>query len=357
MSGKDSPGDINSPGGSVVVDTCPCNTRKKTISVTCINQNCNYKRWHATCAGFQKPRQASLSQIGNWMCPVCVVKALPNNNSMKCTPDMFNTLYEKFENLKTEMQGKLQKMETTIANKIELQETNVNNKIKNYADTVSQNIVQHTKTNQEINKNVVELKSGIKAKFDEEQEIKEKTTKENNVLFFNVPESNKVDGKDAFADDVKKLHSILDAHVTLEKEEIKAIYRIGPKDNKRPRPIIMKLTKKEKRNDLLKLRGLEYNENVKDIEAIDDNDNEEIDGNDEINEDKEITENRQMETNTIKIFISPDRTKTEQEQHRRLVAKLKERKNNGEKNLHIKNGKIVKYQPFRGDAQLYWAEQ
>ena len=91
---------------------------------------------------------------------------------------------------------------------------------------------------------------------------------------------------------------------------------------------------KEKRLELLKLRRLKFTKT-----------NESIDGE---------TSNDSLEF--FNIFISPDRTKAEQEQHKKLVLELKERINNGEPGLYIRNGKILKYQPFRGDAQLFWAE-
>ena len=99
-----------------------------------------------------------------------------------------------------------------------MQDSNVQQSIKSYPDTVSQNIVKTAKSNQEITKNLNELKSGIESKQAKEQEIKEKRSKENNVCFFNIPESDKSDHKDAFTDDIEKLHSILDNHLTLENQ-------------------------------------------------------------------------------------------------------------------------------------------
>ena len=59
-------------------------------------------------------------------------------------------------------------------------------------------------------------------------------------------------------------------------------------------------------------------------------------------------------TKTSYIFIHPDRTTQEQEEHRKLVTILRERKKKGEKNIFIKNGKITTYQPFRDDTQFNW---
>ena len=59
----------------------------------------------------------------------------------------------------------------------------------------------------------------------------------------------------------------------------------------------------------------------------------------------------------IPIYISPDRTKKQQEEHRQLVLQLKKRKADGETNIGIRNGRIVSLQPFRRNPQLYWGEE
>ena len=57
------------------------------------------------------------------------------------------------------------------------------------------------------------------------------------------------------------------------------------------------------------------------------------------------------------IFIAPDRTLQERENHKKLVAELKERKLNGEKDIVIRNGKIVPFVPFRRNPQLFWGPE
>ena len=42
-----------------------------------------------------------------------------------------------------------------------------------------------------------------------------------------------------------------------------------------------------------------------------------------------------------RVFIAPDRTKLEQEEHANLVNELRERKTKGETNLIIRNGCII----------------
>jgi len=48
-----------------------------------------------------------------------------------------------------------------------------------------------------------------------------------------------------------------------------------------------------------------------------------------------------------KVYVSPDRTRFEREKHRKLVEELKRRREQGERNLIIKNRSIVRRQPTR----------
>ena len=243
------------------------------------------------------------------------------------------------QNIQESFSKNFETVEKSLTSKISLQESNMQKNIKSYAETVSQNFDESAKTNKKMEKHFKELKSGIETKLEQENQQKQRIAKENNICIFNVPESNKTDRKEAFGEDISKLHSILDENIFLKKEDLKAIYRVGIKHNDRPRPIVMKLTTNEKKIDLLKLRGLVYRA---------------TDQQEHVTNNEDTTDE---EAQPIRIFISPDRTRTEQENHRRLVSTLKERIAKGEKNLYIRNGKILQYQPFRGDAQLCWANQ
>ena len=125
---------------------------------------------------------------------------------------------------------------------------------------------------------------------------------------------------------------------------------------------------------MLKLRGLKYEEDEEPtnekskLEEIDNNGEETKDeesdkviatnNNEEEKENSNETENYNVDqikkAKTSYIFIHPDRTTQEQEENRKLVTKLRERKKKGEKNIFIKNGKITTYQPFREDTQFNW---
>ena len=59
---------------------------------------------------------------------------------------------------------------------------------------------------------------------------------------------------------------------------------------------------------------------------------------------------------TLCTFIpDPDRTKKEIEEQRQLVKELKERRDNGEENIGIRNGKVIQFgNPFRNSPQFCW---
>ena len=347
----------NSTNAKNMVINCPCNTNTtKTMKILkCNNQGCNYGTWHAACAGFPKATQAFLNSIKEWLCPSCIIQKLPQIASITLEKDQLNKKYfdtkindvtEKLlaiektaASLNLSMKedqlnkGKLQNnfvqqmeaMKETICTKMENQDLQV----KSYAETVSKNINESSKTNiaiSSIHKHVENLKTDIKSKQLNDKENELRIAKEFNICIFNIPESKQNDKKQAFLDDIDKLHNILDQQVTIKKEDIKKVYRKKIKDENKPRPIIMTLNSKDIRAEILKLRDLEYKE-----------------FNDE-----------NIAVNTTKIFITTDKTKLEQEQHKKLVIELKERRKT-EDNIVIRNGRIVKYQPFRADAQLYWA--
>ena len=48
----------------------------------------------------------------------------------------------------------------------------------------------------------------------------------------------------------------------------------------------------------------------------------------------------------IRVYLAPDRTLKQQQEHKKLVAELKERRSRGEEGLVIRNSKIVSFHPI-----------
>ena len=265
-------------------------------------------------------------------------------------------LNDKVTKLENSIDLKLKSLENKFLTKVDDQKKDINNNIKLYNETnvkkfseaVKQNINSNSDNNiaiSSINKNYEAISSinknfeSLKTKINQEQENKARMARENNICIFNVPESTDADQGKAKREDVRKLHTILDDKIKLIKDDIKQVYRKNIRDKNKPRPIIITLTSKEKRTELLKLRNLKYEEVVESDE--------------EVGETNDDADKAQDLIKTTMIFISKDRTQLQQEQHRKLVEELKERRGKGE-DVTIRNDKIIKNQSFRGVSQLNW---
>ena len=282
-----------------------------------------------------------------------IMKLNEKIEELKCEKETTETIENKLNDIeKNVTQGvktNIEVMEISLTNKLENQEKAVQEKINSYANTVSKNIDENEITKKEIssisNKNYEAISSinknfeTLKIKINQEQENKARMARENNICIFNVPESTDADQEKAKREDVRKLHTILDDKIKLIKDDIKQVYRKNIRDKNKPRPIIITLTSKEKRTELLKLRNLKYEEVVESDE--------------EVGETNDDADKAQDLIKTTMIFISKDRTQLQQEQHRKLVEELKERRGKGE-DVTIRNDKIIKNQSFLGVSQLNW---
>ena len=160
----------------------------------------------------------------------------------------------------------------------------------------------------------------MESKKDEEKESTLRQQKSNNVIIFNIPES-EGEPEEAIKEDVRKLKNVLKDQIEIKPEDIKTIFRKQQSnENKRPRALLLKFNNVEKRTEILKLRNLTFKDSEK----------------------------------SIQIYINPDRTYNERMQHKKARDELKARRDEGEENLLIRNGKVVKYQPFRFDPQSDW---
>ena len=211
----------------------------------------------------------------------------------------------------------------------------VKDSISSYAKVVTNNIEENNETKKVVSSmkdTIKTMETNLTSKMEVDcsslsaiekgVEAKARASKANNIIVFNVPELDSEDAEECYKRDVAIIKTIFKDKVILEKEDIKSMFRIGlNKDATKSRPIIIKFTSIEKKTEVLKIKDLQY-----------------IDSNN-------------LEHN---IYMTHDRTKKEQEEHRKLVKKLKERRENGEENLVIRNGKIIQLQPFRPNPQLFW---
>ena len=134
------------------------------------------------------------------------------------------------------------------------------------------------------------------------EEMADRERRKNNVVIYNLKEGG---NHEADKDSVSVLlNSILDCQLNVTK-----LFRLGPKSHK-DRPLLIGFECEEFKTKVLaaapKLRS---------------------------------------STQFPNVYISHDRTKSEQQQHKALVVELLQRRNRGEQNLVIRNGKIITRRP------------
>ena len=159
----------------------------------------------------------------------------------------------------------------------------------------------------------VELKGDIVIEVMEElKEIEDKKSRDCNLILYNVPESTKTVSRDRMDEDGSYCEKLFTEGVLVNRKDftITDIIRLGKRgENERPRPILVKLQSgREKWNILKNARNL-----------------------------RKCTHNG-MNT----ISIAPDLTIREREQDKKVRNELKIKKENGENDWFIKNGKLVK---------------
>ena len=278
-----------------------------------------------------------------WVCCTC-----------RAEPDRVESLTNELECLKTSMEDRFKKLEHSMQTEMKTICTTLMSEMKSFkeaphintshqtsadvkktqAPLYSQVTTKNTKimtTNTAETNEVINIipehpaensKMNPEYKANTEKEKRISAQKRNNICIFNLPESSEGDPEKAFKDDISRLKDIFKDKIVLDKNEIEKIYRKGQEINPdKPRPIIMKFSTYEKKQEILELRDLEIK-----------------------------TESNEI----LRISIEPDRTIKEQKEHKKLVLQLKKRRDEGEENIFIRNEKIIKSWPFHKDPQQYW---
>ena len=141
-------------------------------------------------------------------------------------------------------------------------------------------------------------------------ELSERERKKNNIIVYNLPEApEKSSEEQSFADLCK--------HIVEVDLNIQKIFRIGRKDSNRIRPLLVCFTSEETKLSVLSSAPrLRFHDDYK------------------------------------KVYIAPDMTKFERVKHKKLVEELKQRRQQGETNLIIKNGTITRRQLRRSNTNM-----
>lgn len=286
--------DVVEEGPVCVSITCRRDVLESENAVCC--NKCH--RWaHQACAGFNQSEYKLLTKKGKnqenlmWFCDACtpLIRCflLGKPQSPLHSPKTQVDLDKKLDKI---MAG-FSRMEEALSKKEERLEEMIEDKVAKYLS-----------------------------------EQKERSGREQNVIFHNVPESTSEDVEERKTYDKEQVEEII-SFLEVEDSEIGQTVRLGKKDTKSERPRLLKVTlgstntKKEtmtRAKNLRKSTGNYYN----------------------------------------KVFITPDLTYKEREENRKLRQKLAERRAEGESELVIKNGRITRgSKPFRERSEDKGSQQ
>lgn len=148
-------------------------------------------------------------------------------------------------------------------------------------------------------------------------EREDKQRRINNLVIYQVDESDREQGQDRELDDKQKCKEIFETGVGVPGVEVEKLIRLGKKPSRiedgnrtpNPRPLLVILKSTTEKFEILKKAR-----NLKDARS-------------------EILR---------KVVIAPDMTKKERERNRELRQQLKDKRDNGETGWYIKRGQLVK---------------
>ena len=141
------------------------------------------------------------------------------------------------------------------------------------------------------------------------KEQDEKKLRENNLVLYNVPESEKNESNDRKNEDNSFCNKLFRNGVQINDFSIVQVIRLGKvRNDNRPRPLLVKCGNSREKWSILR--------NAKNL--------------------KHCSENLK------KVIITPDMTKSERDVEKQLRDELREKRENGENDWYIKNKKLVK---------------
>ena len=180
-------------GGHSMINSCPCNSEKqgKVQWLQCVNDECVSPTWHASCAGFDNPKEAVIKALrGIWRCPYCVIAKFPRDDNQldvdqqvmaittKVKDVISQEIKQEIDNLSKLVQGTLCEIETKCLPNMMNLPKKVGNQ-ESYANIVAQS--------DQGNENIVN-KLAAQVVNTQKQLMADKEERQNNIIIFNVPE-------------------------------------------------------------------------------------------------------------------------------------------------------------------------
>ena len=338
----------------------------KKVDEEAVECDCCSNFFHITCVGVSKRKLAAIAEFEvYYYCPSCELSAstlkeectklrsdytqMKNdvkkiNETLKkheerlknLEKSITETINERFDALEakiglsnpdedgSELRNDMKDSYKTLQEKV----IDLENKINNRPPPLPNDSAVNNPTPPKSFRNIIaeqleeQLKEKLEDKFKQDEESKLREKKKNNLIFFNIPELLSDNIEEKMKADFYKIKNAYTERVVLNESDVTVVTRIGKKNPEadKPRPVILTFKNEEKRLEILRKN--------KDLELIDDN------------------------FETIKIYVTTDKTIKQRETEKALREEIKTRKSNGENDLVIRNEKIV---PFRPGAQKSWA--
>lgn len=170
-----------------------------------------------------------------------------------------------------------------------------------------------------LNTKVEKLESSIDSKVQEAiEEYREREARKSNIIVHNIPESKKQEAKDRLREDVQEVSSLIAEGLEIEEHvSITSAIRLGKRDEDKTRLLRVTLENvKTKRNILAKAKKLRETEKWK------------------------------------QVFITPDLSPKERQKNKVLREELNRRIKEGEEDLVIRRGKIIRMLRTQSREQL-----
>ena len=251
---------------------------------------------HSSCTGmsdiqynFYKDEEKT-----NWVCTNCIKNKKEENSIRDILKDIKKSSEDDRENMKQE-RNQMMDMMKQFTDGMMKQLTDQINRLEDKIET-------------KMNDKIRTSERGMMLKLNDEMDERfERLKRKNNVILYGLPESKKENVNDRLIEDIEKTRVLLEK-IEVDIEKFK-LFRLGNKINPgKIRPVKLEMAKEEDKYSILKGAG-----KIRNIE------------------DEEFK----------KIIISSDLTLKQRELDRILRDELKVRRQAGETNIKIKNGRIV----------------
>ena len=282
------------------IENVPCKLCQDSFTKKDKAMSCDIcEKWqHCKCMDMSEQMYNfyKINESAPWVCKDCIEKKKEEKNIHELLTEIGETSKKERSEMKDIMKG--------LGERMVKMEDEQNKKMKEFGEQINR---IEGKIEEKIKENMKNSETDIMLKLNHEMEEKlERFKRRNNLIIYGLPECKNGDEDERLRVDTSRIDKLFRE---LEVNALKInIQRLGNKITEKPRPIKIELENEATKYKILKKAGK--------IKTI-------------------------SEEELKQIIISGDMTLKQRELDKILREELKERRLKGEKNIKIKNGKIV----------------